>query len=349
MLISRIVPSFCLLSLLLLSGCTPPPTPPSTGTFPPEEKTQPVVEPTPVAASAGARILAPVGHVPDWLKEDLAKKLGKDVEIDTYTSDTEALDKLHAKEPVYDVALVSDRVVAPLIKEQKLAPLPATQPELKADPVFLHHYFDFANHYSFPYAFSLAGVACRPGDVKPVPLKWVDVFSEANLKKAVLPDDAELVAKLSGKANTKAAPSAPTGDAPPENAAKVKPAATTTATNSPAPVEIKLQVPPIEIDSMAVLKKKFSGDKAWRFILPEEGSAIYLYHAVVPATEPADGPAAMLLAELFNPDNLAKMDAENDLGVTLKAALKQVPVTAAQDVQIYPPSKTMDKCYFIRH
>jgi spermidine/putrescine transport system substrate-binding protein len=347
MLTRRIAVFFCFIALAFLAGCEQPP--PQAGTFPPEEKSQPVIvtPPPPMAASA-ARVLAPAGQVPGWLKEQWEKKLGGNVMLDVYASDNEALEKLRSGQPVYDLVLISDRIIAPLIKDQKLAALPANQPSLKADPKFSHHYFDSTNHYVMPYAYSLSGIAYRPAEVKQAPQKWADVFSDSNLKRAFLPDDSQLVAKLSGKQNLKGAAASQSPVLAVADVAKVKEVANPAATNAPPTTESVPVLPPIQINSMAALKKQFSGDKAWRFVLPEEGSALYMYHAAVPVGALADGPSVALLVELFDPNTLAKVASENDLAVTLSAALKQVPSTLAQDPQVYPAERILNKSYFIR-
>jgi spermidine/putrescine-binding protein len=359
MLTRRASVLFCLFVLALLWGCQrPPQLPPPSGTFPPEAKNEPTLTQPPAPSASSARILAPAGHVPDWLKEQLEKKAGVPVTVDVYATDREAADKLRQAEPVYDLALVSDRIIAPLIKEQKLAALPENLPALKADPQFLHHYFDFTNHYAMPYAWTAVGIAYRAAEVKPEPKKWTDIFSEANLKRTVLPDDPVLLTKLSGRDNVKGALLAP---ASPEPAPAPTPAPTepskssetvtntmATAPNAPPVIEPKPQTPPMQVDSIAVLKKKYSGDKAWRFLLPDEGSPIYLYHTVIPAAASAAGPAAGLLEIFFDPANQARLAGENDLAVTRKTAMTQVTPAQAQDLQIYPPDRTSSKFYFIR-
>ncbi|PAW75563.1 MAG: hypothetical protein B9S32_17695 [Verrucomicrobia bacterium Tous-C9LFEB] len=285
-----------------------------------------IVLPPPTIAPAkvtSLRVLAPEGQISDGLRQDLATKMGIEVQIETYSGLEEAAKKLAAPAPGYALALVSYRLIPHLVSEQRLAPLPALPTIRQPAPKYLHHFYDRDNKYSLPYAFSLAGIAVRAADVKAPLSQWNQLFSEANYKVAHLPDDAALESSLLAKAglrNSSVGSSAAAGDG-----------------NSP-----------IQVDSIAHLKKKLAAQPGWRFVLPGEGSIIYMNCAVIPANSPAPEKSAVLLTEFFTPEIVARLAEENYLGVTQLAAYKLLAPASVGDSLIYPPERILDKCTFVR-
>lgn len=268
------------------------------------------------------RVLAPEGQLNDDIRKELSAKLGIEVSVDTFASDDEALKKLNDPSSSYNVALVSYRIVSSLISNQKLAPLPQLANSLKPAPKYLHHFFDRDNAYSLPYAFSLAGIAVREDAIKKPPVQWAELFNDTFYKLTRLPDDAPFESSLLAKAGKRSA---------------TAPAKTADATDEP-----------IQVDSIANLKKKFATQPGWKFILPGEGSVIYLYTVVIPANGqlPPDRESA-LITEIFNPEVTARIAEENYLGVTQPAAFKQLPAVSTADPLIYPRENILDRCIFV--
>lgn len=285
-----------------------------------------VVTPPPSAKATVIRLLAPEGQISDGVKQELTAKLGLDVQITTYHTNDEAAQKLTAPGAVYNLALISYRLVPHLIAEQKLSPLPTLTITKQPAPKYLHHFFDRENKYSLPYAFSLAGIAVRAADVKTPVSQWSQLFNEAHYKVAHLPEDAALESTLLAKAGLRNS--------------SLTPAAATAAKEE--------SVDPIQVDSISNLKKTFATQPGWRFVLPGEGSVIFLYCAVVPATNPAPDQAPALLEEFFNPEVTTRIAEENYLGVTQPAAFKLLPPASTSDTLIYPPDRILNSCVFIR-
>lgn len=292
--------------------------------------TPPAGVPSPVApAKVVLRLLAPEGQISENFKRDFAAKLGVEVLVDTYSSNDEAVKKLSAESPAYSLALVSYRIVPHLIGEQKIAPLPPVPPTLAPAPKFTHHFYDRDNKYALPYAFSLAGMAVR-AEVKAPPVQWSQLFSEANYKLATLPADSAFESSLLSKANLRNS-----------SLAARNAAAAASDSNSAEPS-------PIQVDSIANLKKKFATQPGWRFILPGEGSVIFLYNVVTPAHAPFPDKTAVWLAAFLAPENMARLAEENYLGVTQPAAFKQLTPASTGDLAVYPRDAILDKCIFVR-
>lgn len=282
----------------------------------------PIMVPPPVTAKAALRLLAPEGQLSDSFKQDLAAKVGSEVIIDTYASNDEAVKKLSAEGPAYSLALVSYRIVPHLISEQKLAALPTLAASLAPAPKFLHHFYDRDNKYSLPYAYSLAGMAVR-AEIKTPPVTWGQLFLEANFTQSRLPQDSAFISSLAAKANLR-----------------------NSTLSSSATTEGESR--PIQVDSVANLKKKFATQPGWRFVLPGEGSVIFLWNVVIPANSPFPDKSAAWLAAFLAPENTTRIAEDNYLGVTQPAALKLLPAVSTGDLAIYPRAEILDRCIFVR-
>jgi len=290
-----------------------------------------VVVPTPSLPAptkiTSLRILAPEGQISDGLRQDLATKLGVDVQVDTYATSDEAVKKLTAPAPAptYALALISYRIIPHLINDQRLAPIPGLPVVRQPSPKYLHHFYDRDNKYSLPYAFSLAGIALRAADVKTPLSQWNQLFSEAHYKVAHLPDDDALESSLLAKAGMR-------------NSSVTSTATAAASTGNE----------PIQVDSIANLKKKFATQPGWRFVLPGEGSVIFMHCAVIPANSPSLEKSAAALTEFFAPEIISRLAEENYLGVTQLAAFKLLTPASTGDALIYPPDRILDKCLFVR-
>lgn len=313
------------------------PTPTHTDTVPPTVTSSEsatisnVVVPTPSLPAptklTSVRLLAPEGQITDGVRQDLATKLGIDVQVDTYTTADEAVKKLSTPPPApaYALALISYRIIPHLITDQRLAPIPNLPVSRLPAPKYLHHFYDRDNKYSLPYAFSLAGIAVRAADVKTPLSQWNQLFSEAHYKVAHLPDDDALESSLLAKAGLR-------------NSSVASTATATAGTGNE----------PIQVDSVANLKKKFATQPGWRFVLPGEGSIIFMHCAVIPANSPSLEKSAVAFTEFFSPEITSRLAEENYLGVTQPAAFKLLTPASTGDALIYPPDRILDKCLFVR-
>ncbi len=271
----------------------------------------------------GIQVLAPEGQISEDFRRELGSKLGAEVTVETYATAEEALHKLSTSGASYNLALVSYRIVPALVADQKLAALPLLPVQIQPAPKFLHHFFDRENKYSLPYAFSLTGLAMRKADVKVPVVQWKQLFSEPNYKLAALPEDEAFRNSLLSKAGLRGA-------------------------SLPSGAKDNGDEQPIQVNSVAVLKKKFAAQPGWQFVLPAEGSVIFLYCAVIPANVPQPERSNALLQTFFDPELVARLAEENNLGVTQPAAMKLLPPATLADGMIYPRNDILDKCIFIR-
>lgn len=272
------------------------------------------------AAPATVQVLAPAGHFPDWLKNELGQKLGCPFQVQTYALPEEAQNLLSAPGSHYDLALIPDRVVLPLIQASALRPLPANH-GTTPDHVYLSHYFDRDNTYVLPYAWALAVLAYDSRKVHTPPSHWSDL-SEPGLINHTYSSDPLLLPALANKEHHPL-PSTPPG--------------------SPALSDALYQA-----GTYSSLHAALGQEPDWKYVQPQEGSLIYLYEIALPASGENKALADQAVPLFLDPATTARLDSENFLQVTQPEALPLVPTDVAHNPLIYAPHKIMDLSSFIK-
>lgn len=260
--------------------------------------------PVPVPSGATLRLLLPEGQNPSWLAEALHAATGAKVEAKTYATDAEAVAAVTGEAPP-DLVSLSDRAAAVLIAKGALRVLPPEDAKGPAAPApeFLHHYFDPKNAYTWPYGYTLLGIAtAAPADPKAfAPRTWRDL-TRPDLALS-MPSDPALKEALWALAEAKPALS----DTPPEAWQKA-PYEAAPASVTPGKAWV---------DTMARLRLLHPGAA----IVPAEGSLIFLYHWAIPAAASVQAaPAEAALRALAEPATAARFDADAGLAPTQPAA-----------------------------
>ena len=295
---------------------------------------QPTRPPTPFVTGGSLRVLAPPGHFPDWLKTGLEEKLKARIEIRTYATPEEAKADLTAADAHYDLALIPDRIVPQLVQVHALRPLPETL-GAKPEHLYLGHYFDRDNRFAWPYAWNLMELAYNSTEMKAPPQHWTALASPEMARKTFFTDSFSVKA-LEQKGRHWAEVKHLPGTGEPDALQATPPAQATEADAA------------IRVDGYGPLRKALAGQPDWKFVLPEEGSIILLYHLGLPAsgTNPAVADSAVAL--FMDPANTARLASENKLAVTQKEALPLVPPELAHDPLLYPPLALMNRCSFAK-
>jgi spermidine/putrescine-binding protein len=226
---------------------------------------------------------------------------------------------------------VADRIIPALIKGNALRPLPEPH-DFGFDFHYVGHGFvDKDNKYSLPYGLSLMTVGFRttvksqvqhwadldnPSIAKttfffdPVPIKLLDEKGRtwATVKKNILPEQDPLAGPL--------------------------PAVNLASAN-------------YAVGPYGAMKLALGTEAAgWKFVLPEDGSIIYLYHVVLPTSGQRPDLADTLFPLLFDPTVTSHLDSDNILATTQPAALALSPPDQAHDVVLYPPLPVLSHCVF---
>ncbi|MES2307945.1 MAG: hypothetical protein V4507_03715 [Verrucomicrobiota bacterium] len=290
----------------------------------PTSTNQPPVAPVqnPIAPAGAVRVLAPEGHFPQWLQDEL-KGLST-FQVTTYSSISQAKEKVVGQ--LFDLYLIPDRAVIEGIAHQKFLPLPQGFMEPKELPIqtYLNHPLDPHNQFSLPYGCTYYGFAYHK-DALPKGIKsWKDLFAGDNFAQTDFPQDSELLYILTliaegqvGKTDKKL--------------------------DFKTPSSAQGEEFPLRVRTLSELRKLSPQNPAWQVVTPEDGSAIELYHIALGALQP---PLGEIVKKFLNPLIAARISEENQFSSTFKAVLNlQSQVTRKN---LNPDSKWMDKAIFIR-
>lgn len=287
--------------------------------------------PPPVPGSI-LRVLAPAGHFPDWLQQNLGQKLQTKIEVTVYAHPDEARTLLAAAGSHFDLALIPDRIVPALIAANSLRPLPAAQ-GVRPDHLYLGHYFDRDNKFVLPYAWGLLEIAYDSDKLKDPPHDWIDLSAPAVAKRTFFADPA-MIQALDQKGIHWASSQHRTVSDDALQKETQNPVTETEAT--------------VRVDTYGALKQALAGQAAWKFILPPEGSIIVLDHLALPAGGTNPRVADNAVALFMDPANTSRLAAEIGAAVTQKEALPLVAPEQAKDPLLYPPMSVLNRCSFAK-
>ncbi|CAB4244268.1 protein of unknown function [Methylacidimicrobium sp. AP8] len=271
------------------------------------------------------RILSPARLLPPWLLDTLRSSVGAEIAVQTYAGEEESRSLLagHA----FELAALPDTAILPSLRENLLLPLAgAVSDPLPGEPEFLHHYFDPANRFAWPFGFTLLAIG-GPGTPAEVPGHWKDLASG---RIPFRPPDSRIVSRCLRAALATGFPPSPAAvaQAGPES--------------GPAPGDARIEV---DFVQQLEIRRRAGG---WTVRVPSEGSWIRLFHWTLPRGCADAKAAGAVLQALYRPDNLGRATAEAMLAVTAREARQAVPAELLRNPEIYPPQSLLDLCVFAR-
>ncbi len=331
---------------------------------------------TPVTDNGPAlRLLVPTGHAPSWLMDLVHAKIVGKIEVVTYATDLEFRDKLTKLDAKFDVVSINDRLISDLIKGGTLEPFPkALHDELPRPRVlYIHHYFDEENVYTYPYGCTLLGFRYTPPSLKDSKLPGsLQTKMETHPVAIPVPNTGPSTWKELGKStnqiswpeeiNVKESCQHFLVETNPQTASK-----TFTLTNvsigfisqlnSPSksnpvagPLPSQSSTPtqsPVD-NSQPPTSSAGSNPSRPIIVLPTDGSLITLYHWALIKNSPHLDAAQNFLRTACSAENAAHLATDNYFSVTSTAAFKLLPPEAGKDPLLYPADSLLDHCEFIR-
>ncbi|MGD9896043.1 MAG: hypothetical protein AB7T14_03040 [Candidatus Methylacidiphilaceae bacterium] len=272
------------------------------------------------------RILAPAKLLSPWLIDGLRTSVSSDVSVESYAREEESRNLIASG--AFDLAALPDTLIFPLLRAGLLRPLAEALPtSLPAEPQFLHHYFDPANQFSWPFGFTLLAIAAQ-GTPQEVPSHWKEL---ADGRIPFRPPSSPLFSRFLSAALEHGFPPSPGS-----LAGQGGPAAARVEENARIEIDFVQQLEP---------RKEAPG---WIVRIPSEGSWIRLFHWAIPrggANPKATGAA---LQALYRPDNLGRFASEALLAVTSREARQTVPAVLLRNPDVYPAETLLDRCVFAR-
>ena len=244
-------------------------------------------------------------YIPQSVIDQFTKETGIKVAVANYSSNEEMLAKLMAGGGNYDIIQPGEYVVGALVKDNLLQPLDrALIPNLKTiAPEFLNRPFDPGNKFSVPFMAGTVGIVVNTDLVKDGVRGFGDVFQEKYNQKIVVLDDPREIVTWGLLAQ-----GVPINLATDENLAKVKPLL---AKWLPLVKFYDSRSPKTALlNGDAVLGVVWGGeaamllnaDKKFKWVLPSEGTHLFIDSLVIPKTSRNPGNAQVFMNFILRPD-----------------------------------------------
>jgi spermidine/putrescine transport system substrate-binding protein len=282
------------------------------------------------------RVAAFPNYLPQRVLSGFSAQSGNQVTVDTYRSNEELLARLAAGK-TYDIIVPSSYAVERLLSQQQLAPLAREQlPNAANIPkLFRNPPFDPGLQYCIPYVWSLLGLAIKTDHLKdfgPDPSRWQDLFTPTPLAgakalpKVVMLDDMRATIGVALHSLGRSASS--------QSAADLQAAQALLLGQLPRVTDY------VEDPSQALGAGEVPMALAWstelfdlirkrpdlRFVLPAEGTLLYVDYACVPKQAAQPAVAFALLNYLLDPFVAAQITNDSMLATANQEARKLLDV-----------------------
>jgi spermidine/putrescine transport system substrate-binding protein len=286
------------------------------------------------------------------VQEAFEKKFGIKMNISNYSSNEELLAKVQSGASGLDVAVPSDYMVDIMIKTNLLDPITAAKISHKnlIYENLLNQTYDPGNKYSYPYAWSTAGIAINKTLYKKPIKGWKDFFNNADLagKISLMDDVREVVAaalKLHGDSVNS------TNDKELSDAKK-------------SLLDVKSRIKMFRSDTVEALVNKevavahaFSSDALQaahktngeiEYVIPEEGGTRSIDNLVLVKGAPHNEAAHELINYLLSPEVNTKFVSHIFAGPVLKTTKASLPPEIQSNKALFPDASVLKKLEPIR-
>lgn len=291
-------------------------------------------------------------YITPEIKEAFEKKYNIKINVSNYTSNEELLAKVQSGASGIDVAVPSDYMVDIMVKTGLLEHIDTSKITNKSliYENLLKQEFDPENKYSYPYAWSTAGIAINKSLYTKSIKGWKDLFNDPDLKNkfSLLDDVREAMGaalKLHGySVNSK-------NDEELQDAKK-------------SLLDAKKRVKMFRSDTVEALVHKevavahaYSSDALQaahktqdkiEYIIPEEGGTRSIDNLVIIKNAPHLEAAHVLVDYLLSPDVNAKFVNNIFGGPVLKTTKEQLSADLKNNKALFPEESVLKKLEFIR-
>jgi spermidine/putrescine transport system substrate-binding protein len=244
-------------------------------------------------------------YVPQEVIDGFTKETGIKVNYETYASNEEMLSKLLAGSTKYDLIQPSEYTVEALAKQKKLQELDKSNIPLAKNiaPEFMNLPHDPELKYCVPYLAGTVGIVVNTAKIKDEVKSYKDVFQTKYKGKIVaLNDNREMVAWA--LASQGLGPN----EVNPDTLAKIKPVLSEWIklvkvfdSDSPKTAFLNGDVD-IGVIWGGEAAKLYEQDKKYKYILPEEGTHMFIDSMCVPTTAQNQVGAEMFINYTLKPD-----------------------------------------------
>jgi spermidine/putrescine-binding protein len=287
-------------------------------------------------------------YFPKSALEGFTKKTGIKVNLTTFSTNEELMDKLGSGVSDYDLVVPSDYAVRTLILDKRLMPIDRKKiPNFSnLDPKQLGLAYDKANEFSIPYFWGTTGLGVNKSVIKDPVDSWAVVFDPRNAGKISMLKDARenfaVALKMMGKSINE------TDSAVLEKAAAML-------------AEQTKWVKLYDSDSFdatlrtgeAALVQGFNGQVAkvvaenrdkFYYVVPKEGATLWVDNLAIPAHARHSDAAHAFLNYILDPRVGGEIVASVAYASANRAARPFIPAEILNDPNIYTPDDVLKRC-----
>jgi spermidine/putrescine-binding protein len=289
------------------------------------------------------------GYIAPETLRRFEQREGVRVNLDLYDSNEALLAKVSAGNAGYDVLCPSNYVVEILLQQQRLRALDhSALPNLvHIDPRFLDRPYDPGNRHSVPYVWGTAGIGYRRSRVGTVD-SWASLWDPRFKNRILMLDDAResLGAVLRWKGyslNT-------TEPAPLELAQRLlieqKPLVRTYNTSNYEDILLSGDVW-LAQGWNGQFAKAMDADPDIEYVIPREGSSLFLDNLVIPVDAPHPDVAHAFLNYIMEPAVAAEICTTMRYSTPNRAALPLIPEHIRRNTATFPPDDAVARSELI--
>lgn len=305
------------------------------------------------AADAKLNIFIWSEYLDPAVVKDFERQHACKVTVDVYEDAESMLAKLQGGgTALYDLVVPPDHLVPTMVKLGLLAPLrPANLPNLKnLDAKFANPPYDRRNKYSVAYQWGTVGILVRPAAGKAVPETWGLVFDAIQQPgKFVLIDSVRdcLGAALKFKGHSLNSTEIPHLKEARDLVIKAKKRALGFDGSVGAKNKVAGRSAAAAIVYSGEAARAMSDDASLRYIIPREGSQIWVDNLCIPAKAPHRDLAEKFINFALEPKVGARLADFGQFATANAAAKPFIKPDDAKNPAIYPPADVMAKLEFL--
>ena len=284
---------------------------------------------------------------------DFEKRHDCKVVIDLYEDEASMMSKMQGGgASLYDVIVPPDHAVPALIKLKLIRPLRHTliPNRTNLEPRFANPPYDPGNRYTIPYQWGTVGLYVRGANGSSKANSWAQLFDPAQQTGPIILIDSDR--DLIGAALKYLGYSINSTDMKQLRAArnllldtKKRSVGFIGAVGGKNKVLAKEATAAIVYSGDAVRGMK--EDPQTRYIIPQEGSQIWVDNLAVPAQAPHPEMAEKFLNFILEPQVGARLAQFSQFATPNAAAKALIPAADRQNTAIYPPTEVMNKLEFL--
>jgi spermidine/putrescine-binding protein len=290
-------------------------------------------------------------YLPAAVVSDFQRRSGIRVEVDTYSSNEALLEKLQSGVADYDLVVPSDYMLQAMVAQRLLRPLDRRRLPgfANLEPRLLDRKFDPGNRFSLPYLWGTTGIGYDRQKVGGPVDSWRALFDPRYAGRILMLDDMReafgAALLLDGRSINERDPAALRRAA--DRLRAQKPLVRTYNSSEFASLLAAGDVDLAQGWNGELAKVVAQDRRRFAYVVPREGSTLWIDSLAVPATARHLDAAYAFLAYLLEPPVAARVVDGVRYASANRAARPLVDPAIRDDPAVYPPPAVLDRCELI--